>query len=155
MIHHAQAEDAEEIARLLRSRGRIVITAPPKSGKTTELIRYAEERFPNGRFAVCCKDEDTGNYITRLHWCLYNGISHSEVCAKRLLGEELEGEEVNTPTVLFPPHLYLPNQFVPVFADNFYLLPNSAQRTILKHKFFVAAVTRENKQDGTQEGENW
>lgn len=142
MIHHAQAEDAEEIARLLRSRGRIVITAPPKSGKTTELIRYAEERFPNGRFAVCCKDEDTGNYITRLHWCLYNGISHSEVCAKRLLGEELEGEEVNAPTLLTPITVCYRvfNPSTPLFVDEWFSLSEDVQRAIVKRRLFIAAT---------------
>ena len=154
MIHHAQAETAEGIANLLRSRGRIIITAPPRSGKTTELIRYAEERFPNGRFAVVCANEDVGKYIIRLHWNIYNGISFAEMCAKRLLGEELEGEDINEPTILFPPHLFLPNQFVPVFVDNFYLLPNSAQRIILKHKFFVAAVTGENAHAEAEESQD-
>ena len=60
MIHHATADNAEDIAKLLRSRGRIVVTAPSRSGKTTELIRYAEERYPNGRFAIVAKDNNIG-----------------------------------------------------------------------------------------------
>ncbi|CAN5951011.1 unnamed protein product [Sphagnum jensenii] len=97
MSHYVQAETQEDIARLLRTRGRIVITAPPCSGKTTELIRYAEERYPNGRFAVVCKNLDVGKYIIRLHWCIYNGFKPHEVMTARLLGKELEGEDVNEP----------------------------------------------------------
>jgi hypothetical protein len=141
MIHHATADDAEEIARLLRSRGRIVITAPPKSGKTTELIKYAEERYPNGRFAVFCTDQDAGKYITRLHWRLYNGISQAEVVTARLLGQELEGEDVNAPHIITPDLPYLPNQTIPVFVDEFNSLSESSRLAIMRRKLFIASVT--------------
>lgn len=139
-IYRREAETAEDIARLLRSRGRIVITAPPRSGKTTELIRYAEERYPNGRFAVVCAREEDRKRIIQAHWNIYNGISFVDVVVNRLLGKEVEGEDVNEPTVLVPPNLYFSNQFIPVFADNFHVLPTAAQRSILKHKLFIAAI---------------
>jgi hypothetical protein len=140
MIHYATAENAEDIARLLRSRGRIVVTAPPRSGKTTELIRYAEERYPNGRFAVVCARKEDHKYITRLHWNIWNGISFVDVVAKRLLGQELEGDEVIEPTLLTPEWLYIPNPSIPVFCDDWGLIPEEAQRIIAKKRLFIAAV---------------
>ena len=150
-IYRREVETAEDIARLLRSRGRIVITAPPRSGKTTELIRYAEERYPNGRFAIVCAREEDRKKIIQTHWNVYNGISFVDVVANRLLGKEVEGEDVNEPTILFPPHIYFANQFQPVFADDFYSLPNSAQRTILKHKLFIAATATKGDNDAENE----
>ena len=157
MIHHAQAETAEGIANLLRSRGRIIITAPPRSGKTTELIRYAEERFPNGRFAVVCANEDVGKYIIRLHWNIYNGISFANFCAKRLLGEKIKGEDVNEPTILTPNHnLYSGNPSIPFFADEWNLLPQDTQRAIVKRRLFIAATTspRENTTHASEEDQD-
>jgi len=143
MIHHAQAETAEDIARLLRTRGRIVITAPPRSGKTTELIRYAEERYPNGRFAVVCKNEDVGKYIIRLHWCLYNGITVSQVVAARLLGKELEGGDVNEPMIVHIDRLHVPrNESIPYFVDCWESLSEFQKLTIMRRKLFIAAVAK-------------
>jgi hypothetical protein len=141
MIHYATAENAEDIARLLRSRGRIVVTAPPRSGKTTELIRYAEERYPNGRFAVVCARKEDHKYITRLHWNIWNGISHVEVVAKRLLGQELEGEDVMTPVVVTMKGIYVVSPSCPIFVDEINLLPEPAQRAIFKRRLFIAATT--------------
>lgn len=141
MIHHATADTAEEIARLLRSRGRIVVTGPSRCGKTTELIRYAEERYHNGRFAVVSQPEQHA-YIIRLHWSLYNGISFSEICAKRLLGEKLEGEDVLTPVLYDPNHLYFRhgNNSTPIFVDDWNLISEDARRIISKQQLFVGAV---------------
>jgi hypothetical protein len=141
MIHHATAENAEEIARLLRTRGRIIITAPARSGKTTELLRYAEERFPNGRFAVVAQ-KNHHDYIIELHWNIFNGISITELVAARLLGEELERKDVNDPILYDPEHLYFRhgNYSTPLFVDNWGLLSEEAQRIISKHKLFIAAV---------------
>lgn len=152
-IHHREAKYAKDIAIILRGRGRTIITAPPRSGKTTELIRYAEERYPNGRFIIVCAREEDKNKIIHLHWLVANGISYVDVVAKRLLGEKLKGEEVNEPTILFPPHVHFPshNHCIPVFCDDFNLLPNSAQRAILKRQLFIAAVQTKGENDGTQE----
>lgn len=141
MIHYATAENAEDIARLLRSRGRIVVTAPPRSGKTTELLKYAEERYPNGRFAVIIAKEEDQKRIIKLHWRLYNGISHVEVVAKRLLGQELEGEEVMTPVVVTMKGIYVVSPSCPIFVDEISLLPEPAQRVIFKRRLFIAATT--------------
>jgi hypothetical protein len=143
MIYHAKADTAEEIAKLLRQRGRTIVTAPPRSGKTTELIRYAEERYPNGRFVVVAKEEQHP-YIVKLHWCLSNGISFVDVVAKRLLGQELEGEfDVNPPTLLTPETVMYRtwNASTPLLVDEWSSLPEAAHRAILKHRLFIASVT--------------
>jgi thymidine kinase len=141
MIYYETAETAEDIARLLRSRGRIVVTAPPRSGKTTELLKYAEERYPNGRFAVIIAKEEDQKRIIKLHWRLYNGISHVEVVAKRLLGQELEGEDVMTPVVVTMKGIYVVSPSCPIFVDEINLLPEPAQRAIFKRRLFIAATT--------------
>lgn len=149
MIYYETAQNAEEIARLLRSRGRIVITAPPRSGKTTELLRYAEERYPNGRFAIVLANPDKDKYTIKLHWCIYNEISFSDVVAKRLLGEELDGEDINSPMILIPNMLSpanfgkMINPHTPIFVDDWHLLSEEAQSTLCKRKLFIAAVSGE------------
>lgn len=149
MIHYATAENSEEIARLLRSRGRIVITAPPRSGKTTELLRYAENRYPNGRFAFVCGNPGKDSYVIKLHWCLYNEIGFSDVVAKRLLGQELKGEDINPPLILIP-NMLSPANFAktinphtPIFCDDYHLLSTEAQSTLCRRKLFIAAVQGE------------
>lgn len=149
--YRREAQNAEEIAKHLRSRGRTVITAPPRSGKTTELIRYAEERYPNGRFAVVCAREEDRKKIIQTHWNVFNGIGFVDVIAKRLLGEKLKGEEVNEPTILVPPNLYFRDPFQPIFVDDFNLLPSAAQRAILKRQLFIAAVTSQGEEDAEED----
>jgi len=142
MIHYATAVDAKDIARLLRSCGRIIVTAPAHSGKTTELIKYAEERYPNGRFAVVAQEEDH-SYIIKLHWRIFNGITHADVCAARLLGKELEGEEINAPTLLTPESVMYRvfNPSTPVLCDVWNSLTEAQQGAIIKRRLFIAAVT--------------
>ena len=141
MIHHATADNAEDIAKLLRSRGRIVVQAPARCGKTTELVRYAEERYPNGRFAIVAKEEHHP-YIIKLHWQISNGISYVDVVTKRLLGQELEGEDVNAPVLLTPESaMYRTwNASTPVFVDQWFSLSSECQRLILKHRLFIAGT---------------
>lgn len=155
MIHHVKAETQEDIARLLRARGRIVITAPPRSGKTFELIRYAEDRYPNGRFAVVAKEEDHP-YIFKMHWNIFNGITFAEVCASRLLGKNLEGEDAMNPTLLTPEQAMFRtwNASTPLFVDEWFSLPESAHRAILKHRLFIAATTGESTHASTEEGKD-
>jgi len=143
VIHHATAVDAKDIARLLRSSGRIIVTAPARSGKTTELIKYAEERYVNGRFAVVCPKAEDHKYIIRLHWQIWNELTFSDVVAKRLLGQPLEGEDVNPPLMLTPENLHLLMPSTPVFVDSWNCLPESAHRAILKKDLFIAAVQGE------------
>jgi hypothetical protein len=156
MIHHATAETAEDIARLLRSRGRIIVTAPARSGKTTELLRYAESRYPNGRFAFVCSNPGKDSYVIKLHWCLYNELSFTDVVAKRLLGEDLEGEDINPPMILIPNMLSpvnfdkMINPHTPIFCDDYHLLSAQAQSTICRRKLFIAA-TMTGESNGTEE----
>lgn len=152
--HLRKAKNAEEIAKLLRSKGRMVITAPPECGKTTELIRYAEERYPNGRFTIVCAREENRDKIIKLHWNAYNKYGYLDIIAKKLLGEEITGEDVNEPTILTPEKLYFPNDFIPVFADDWNLLPKSARRAILRRNLFIAAVGTEEADAKEEEGEN-
>jgi len=142
MIHHATAETSEDIARILRSRGRIIITAPPRSGKTTELIRYAEDRYPNGRFAVVAEENDHPRII-KLHWLIFNGISQVDVVAKKLLGQKLEGEDVVEPMMFTPESIMFRrfNASTPTFVDNWHLLSKEAQSTIIRRRLFIAAVS--------------
>jgi len=155
-VYHREAKNAEEIARLLRSRGRIVITAPPRSGKTTELLRYAEERYPNGRFAVACGKEEDDGRIIQLHWNVYNNISFVDIVSKRLLGQEIEGEDVNPPTILAHSSLLYRtvNQSTPIFVDEWGLLPENVQRAILKRRLFIAAVSTSTGENDAEEGQN-
>lgn len=147
-VYHREAHNAEEIAKHLRARGRTIVTAPARSGKTTELLRYAEERYPNGRFAVFAQ-EDKHAYITKLHWCLSNGIGYVEVVAKRLLGEELEGEDINAPQLLTPvAALYRTfNPSTPTFVDGWQDFTEAQQRAILKRRLFIAAVATSQGED--------
>ena len=151
-IYRREAETAEDIARLLRSRGRIVITAPPRSGKTTELIRYAEERYPNGRFAVVAKPEDHAN-IVKIHWLLFNGFTFVDVVAKRLLGQELEGEEVNEPTLLTPEQATFRtfNPSTPTFVDSWNTLSRNQQQAIIKRRLFIAATMSKEGEQNAEE----
>jgi hypothetical protein len=104
-------------------------------------MRYAEERYPNGRFAVVTPTKADHANIIRLHWLISNEISYVDVVAKRLLGEKLEGEEVNKPKLLSAENLYIPSdQGLPIFCDDWNLFPNSAHRAIMKRILFIAAV---------------
>jgi hypothetical protein len=151
--YRREAQNAEEIAKLLRSRGRIVITAPSKSGKTTELIDYAESRYPNGRFSVICPSEAHKEKLIYIHWLVSNHLTFVDVVVKRLLGEKLEGEDVNEPTILIPPlpPKFCPSPFTPIFVDDWNLLPTAARRAILKRKLFIAAVTSKGEFDAEEE----
>lgn len=151
-VHYRDAENAKEIAALLHNRGRTVITAPPRCGKTTELIRYAENRYPNGRFAVVAHPDKHG-YITKLHWLIYNELTQANLVASRLLGKELEGEEVRTPYLMTAESVMYRafSKHTPIFVDEFQLLPENARRVIIKHKLFIAAVATKGESYGTEE----
>lgn len=139
MIYYVEADTQEEIARLLRGRGRTLVTAPPRTGKTIELIRYAEERYPNGRFAVVAKD---GKHIVDTHWLIYNGLTWVDAVTKKLLNEKLKGEDPVAPLVVTPQWIHdcMINKSTPIFVDDWDLLSEEAQRKIYKHRLFIAAV---------------
>lgn len=151
-VYHREAKDAKEIAGHLRSRGRVVITGPARCGKTTELIRYAEERFPNGRFAIVAQ-EDRHAYIIELHRRIYNGISQATVVAARLLGEKLKFEEVNAPYLIRPGAVWARTFGVstPVFVDRWNVLTEDAKREIMKRRLFIAAIQTKGELDATEE----
>ena len=141
-VYYREAANAEEVAKLLRTRGRTIITAPSRCGKTTELIKYAEERYPNGRFAVFAKAEDHP-YIIKLHWRISNGISFVDVVAKRLLGEKVEGEFEVNPPALFTPEAALYRTFnpsTPTLVDDWNVFTEAQKSAILKRRLFIAAV---------------
>ena len=141
MIHRATAENAEQVARLLRTRGRLIITAPPRSGRTTELLKYAEERFPDGRFVVVAPEESHA-HIIHIHWREANGIGHVQEVAAALRGEKLQGESVNPPRLIYPEMVWsrVIANTTPVFVDGWNSLTEEVKKEILKHRFFVAAI---------------
>jgi len=119
---------AKEVAdRLLGNKGDksgIVITAPRQAGKTTELLRYAEEKYPSGQFAVV-----TLNRYMQINACY--------------IYRDLRGyPEVNPPLMLTPDNLKLVNtQGKPLFCDDLNLFSEAMRDEILNHKFFAAAVS--------------
>lgn len=140
--YRREAQNAEEIAKFLRERGRTIISAPPRSGKTTELLRYAEGRYPNGRFAIVAQ-EDRHAYITELHRRIYNGFTQADVIAARLLGTKLKYEEVNPPYFVHPNSVWARTFGVstPVFVDRWDVLTEDAKKEIIRRRLFIAATT--------------
>lgn len=140
-VYYREAANAQEIAKHLRARGRTIITAPARCGKTTELLRYAEERYPNGRFAIVAQ-EDRYAYITELHKRVYNGFNIADLVAARLLGEKLEYEGVPAPQFIHPISVWSPTygQSTPVFVDRWNTLTQEQQREIIKRRLFIAAI---------------
>jgi hypothetical protein len=161
---YATANTAEDIARLLRSSQEsrrdagwddeekstikaitpepICITAPRQSGKTTELLKFAEEKYRGGHFVMVCRDQEAQKWIIHRHWLLFNRIDQSDIVAKRLLGEPLGGVGVTPPLMLNPSNLHLlRGQGKPVFVDEWNLIPEDAQRDILDSGRLIAAVT--------------
>lgn len=151
-VSYREGQNAEEIAKLLRTRGRIVVSGPARCGKTTELLRYAEERYPNGRFAVVAKSEDHP-YIIRLHWEIYNGLTRHQIIAKRLLGEEVEGEDVMTPLLFTPEYITVFRTFnpsTPTFCDCWNSFTEAQRSAIMKRRLFIAAVQTKGEDDAKE-----
>jgi len=140
-VYHREAANAQEVAKLLRARGRTIITGPARCGKTTELLRYAEDRYPNGRFAVVAQEERHA-YITELHKRIHNGFSLADVVAARLLGEKLKYEDVPAPYFINPISVWSPTfgQSTPVFVDRWNTLTEAQQKEIIKRRLFIAAI---------------
>jgi hypothetical protein len=102
-----------------------VVTAPRQSGKTTELLRYAEEKYPNGQFTVVC----------------LNRYVQSSICH---IYRDLRGDpSVSPPLMLTPDNLSSMSgrRVNPVFVDEWSLLPGNTIDKILNLGTFVAAVT--------------
>lgn len=119
---------AKEVAdRLLGNKkdtSGIIVTAPRQSGKTTELLRYAEEKNPNGQFAFVCLNQH---------------IIHS-VCS--IYRELRANPSASPPLMLLPSNLKLVgNETKPLFCDELGLFTEQMQADILGYRNFVAAVT--------------
>jgi hypothetical protein len=141
---YATANTAEDIARLLRAAQEpITIVAPRRSGKTTELLKFAEEKNPNGQFAVVCHNHDRQKLIIRRHWEIFNRISHADICAKRLLGEPMGGVDINPPLMISPGNFHLlRGHGRPIYVDELGEISNEdTMKFVLDTGRFVAAVT--------------
>ena len=127
-VEISAAQQAERVANRLRgikeSTTGIVVVAPRQSGKTTELLRFAEEQYPNGQFAVICLNK----YVL------------SSICH---LYRDLRGDpNVSPPLMLFPDNLRLVgNESKPLFCDEFSLFTEEQQEYITGYRRFSAAVT--------------
>jgi hypothetical protein len=143
-VNYATAETAQDIARLLRSNHpELIITAPRRSGKTTELLRYAESKNPNGQFVVVCHNFERQNLIIRRHWELFNRISQADIVAKRLLGEPLGGIDVTPPLMISPGTFHvLRGNNLPIYVDELGEISNEdVMKRVIETGRFVAAVT--------------
>lgn len=141
---HARAETAQDIARLLRSAQEpITIVAPRRSGKTTELLKFAEEKNPNGQFAIVCHNYERQKIIIRRHWEIFNRVSQSDIVAKRLLGEPLGGVDVNPPLMISPGNFHLlRGHSKPIYVDELGEISNEdTMKYVLDTGRFRAAVT--------------
>lgn len=141
-----QAIQAENVAaRLLGKKSPdtgMIITAPRQSGKTTELLKFAEEKNHGGHFVMVCRDQEAQKWIIHRHWLLFNRIDQSDVVAKRLLGEPLGGVGVTPPLMLNPSNIHLlRGQGSPVYVDEWNIIPEDVQRAILDTGRLTAAVT--------------
>lgn len=140
---YEHAKTTQDIARLLRSHSEPrVIIAPRQSFKTTELLKYAEEQNPNGRFIIVCLNPQLQKQIVKYHWQIFNRLSFADVIAEKLLGNPLGGVDISPPLVLSPSNLHLlKGQRKPVFVDEWYEFDGEARATILDSGLFVASVT--------------
>ena len=123
----SEAIRAEKVAdRLLgrKSKTGIVITAPRQSGKTTEMLRFAEEKYPNGKFAIIC-----------LNKYMIDSICH--------MYRDLKSDpNVMPPLMLLPDNLRLVgNERRPLFCDELSLFSEQMREDILGYHNFEAAVT--------------
>ena len=141
---YAKAETAQDIARLLReAQEPIQITAPRRSGKTTELLKFAEEKNHNGQFVVVCHNFERQKQIIRRHWEIFNRVSHSDICAKRLLGEPLGGVDINPPLMIVPGNFHLlRGHSRPIYIDELGEISNEdTMKYVLDTGRLVAIVT--------------
>ncbi len=145
---YERAATDKDIARLLRSYSPIVVIADRGVGKTTELIKFAEEKNPNGKFAIVCFDNSLNDRIIKMHYNIFNRLSQTDIVAKRLLGEEIEGHDVSEPIILNDSHVcssvffkQIGEKHIPVFVDEWYSLSETARRSIAKMQLFIAAVS--------------
>jgi len=102
----------------------ILVVAPRQSGKTTELLRFAEELYPNGQFAVICLNRYVISSVCHIYRDLRNDSN------------------VSPPLMLLPDSLKLVgNESKPLFCDELHLFSEKMQNDIVGYRKFVAAVT--------------
>lgn len=135
--YYENVETSEDIRRFLHKQGRVVITAPRRSGKTTELLLFAEGKNPHGQFIMVCMNREVQAYIISRH----REIFESGNVAKRLTGSKIESTIVNPPLILTPENIkYMRGVRSPVFVDEFNMLTEGTQKEILDSGLFVAGV---------------
>ncbi len=94
---HVNANTAEEIGMMLRGEGEeynrhfkahqmawallgkdvdksILITAPRRSGKTTELLKFAKERHPHGEFIIICPNMQMKQMIIQMYHEMFDKV---------------------------------------------------------------------------------
>lgn len=137
-VFYWSAKTAEEIASHLRCKDRMVVTAPRGTGKTTELLRYAEERCPDKDYVVVCLNQDRQRQIIRRHWEMYNASN----VAKRLMGQRVESFGINPPLMIHLDNFHLlRGQRRGIFVDEFDEFQEQSREALLDNELFVAAVT--------------
>ena len=123
-VYYETAKTSEDIQRILHTKARVVITAPRQIGKTDSLLKYAENKNPDGQFCVVSPNAEIQRKIIHSHWMLRKPL------------------EVNPPLMLTPDNLeLLRGHHKPVYVDEYNSLPEDAQKAILDSGLFVAAVT--------------
>jgi hypothetical protein len=126
----------------------MIITAPRRVGKTTELLKYAEEKNPYGQFSVVCHNLERQKQIISRHREVYNMMLKTRMVSARLLGEKLySGDELGE---VHPPLMITPGIFKtlrgygggPIYIDELGEISNEdTMKYVLDTGRFVAAVT--------------
>lgn len=121
----------------------ILIRAPRRSGKTTELLKYAEDKNPWGQFVVVCHNLARQQDIIRVHWEVFNKIDQVARVAARLLGEPITGQDVNPPLLVSPGNFHLLHGHnKPIYVDELGEISNmDTMKMVLGTGRFIAAVT--------------
>lgn len=137
-VYYETADTAEDIRRFINNQGRVVVTAPRQSGKTTELLIFAEQKDPWGQFIVVCLNQAMQTNIIQKHKEIFTAGN----VAKRLTGGKVESTEVSPPLIITPTRMnLLRGMGRPIYVDEFRMFTDEMQKEILDSKFFVAAVT--------------
>lgn len=119
---------AKEVAdRLLgkkKEKSAILVTSPRQSGKTIELLRFAEEKYPNGQYAIVSPNQRMQEQILTTRYLL------------------LEWKESIIPLMLTPDNIMsMRGQVKPILCDEWSMLPEKTQDIVIQSGLFVAAVT--------------
>lgn len=139
VVCYETAQTSEDIRRLLVKTARVVVSAPRQSGKTTELLRFAEDHHLNSQYCVVSMSYEVQRGIIARHRELFIA---KNIADRMLTGKPVESVDVNPPLMLTPDALHLnKGRNLPMFVDEFYALAEDIQKAILDSGLFVAAVT--------------